>query len=157
MATNISRRAAVSGMTGIAGLMLLGWSGQGSAKVPAATKVTMYRSAGCGCCLKWAEAARAAGYQVAVVNAPDIMAVKAKLGVPTELTACHTSIASGYVLEGHVPFDAVNRLLRDRPAVRGIGVPGMPVGAPGMEVPSGAVQPFQVMAFDVAGKVSTFS
>lgn len=121
------------------------------------TKITTYRSPTCGCCGKWVDAARTAGFDVTVVSVDDIMAVKAKHGVPDEVFSCHTSIVGGYVVEGHVPFDAVRKLLKAKPRVKGIGVAGMPLGTPGMEVPSGKKQAFQVMAFDASGKVKVFA
>ena len=145
------------------GLLLLGLAGPSLSK-PAARaaaakpKIVMHRSPTCGCCLKWAEAARAAGFNVSVTETDDIMAVKQKLGVPDAIASCHTSIVTGgYVVEGHVPFDAVKKLLRTKPKIKGIGVSGMPIGAPGMEVPGRAAGPIKVMAFDAAGKVRPFA
>jgi hypothetical protein len=155
MTSTMSRRRLLLGAAGAGGLMVLS-AGGALAKTGRATKLVMHRNAGCGCCLKWADAARAAGFEVSVVSSPDIMAFKAKQGVPDALASCHTTLADGYVIEGHVPLDAVKRLLTQRPKIKGIAVAGMPVGAPGMEVPSGAKQPFEVMAFDSAGKVSRF-
>jgi hypothetical protein len=76
--------------------------------------------------------------------------------VPEDLQACHTALVGGYVVEGHVPADAIRRLLRERPKVVGIAVPGMPVGAPGMEVPGSPRQPYQVFSFDGKGKTGVF-
>jgi hypothetical protein len=87
----------------------------------------------------------------------DMMEVKQRVGVPEELASCHTALVGGFVIEGHVPMEEVARLLRERPAgIKGIAVPGMPIGSPGMEAPDGAKQPFQVIAFDAAGKRSVF-
>ena len=156
-----TRRAIVRTAMAFSGLMVLGCSeasGKPAAKAAtsAAPKMTTYKDPNCGCCGKWVEAARAAGFDVSVIETTDIMAVKTKVGVPDEVTSCHTTIAGRYIVEGHVPFDAVKRLLKLRPAIKGIGVPGMPAGAPGMEHPSGRAQPFDVLAFDAAGKVSRF-
>jgi hypothetical protein len=86
------------------------------------------------------------------------MAVKAKLGVPQSLASCHTSRVGGYVVEGHVPAAAMTRLLRTKPKdVIGIAVPGMPRGAPGMEMPDGSKDAFAVIAFDRAGKTTRFA
>jgi hypothetical protein len=76
--------------------------------------------------------------------------------VPTQAASCHTSVVNGYVVEGHVPADAVKRLLRERPDVVGIAVPGMPMGSPGMEVPSGKVDAYSVVTFDKAGRQAVF-
>lgn len=117
----------------------------------------VYRDPNCGCCEEWAERARDAGFQVTVADNNDMPAVKRQYGVPEELVSCHTTLVGGYVLEGHVPIDDVKRLLAERPAaIRGIAVAGMPRGSPGMEIPDGSKDPFQVMAFDRAGKISVF-
>ena len=119
--------------------------------------MTVYRDPGCGCCEKWATQARQVGYQISVIDSPDMPAVKRKFGVPEELSSCHTTIVGGYAIEGHVPIPAVARLLKSRPAnVKGIAVPGMPRGAPGMEVPNGRSDVFQVIAFDATGRTSIF-
>ena len=117
----------------------------------------VYRDPNCGCCEEWAERAREAGFEVAVTDNNDMPAVKRQYGVPEELLSCHTTLVGGYVLEGHVPLHDVKRLLAERPAaIRGIAVAGMPRGSPGMEIPDGSKDPFQVMAFDRAGKISVF-
>jgi hypothetical protein len=162
MMTNdqLSRRAMLRGSAAAGGLVLLGLAAPGLSKVAAAKpKIVMHRSPTCGCCLKWAEAARTAGFDVSVAETNDIWAVKTKLGVPEEVASCHTSTAGGYVVEGHVPFDAVKKLLRTKPKIRGIGLAGMPAGSPGMEVHghAHAAGPFKVMAFDAAGKVRPFA
>ncbi len=83
--------------------------------------------------------------------------VKERLGVPADLASCHTTTVAGYVVEGHVPLDQVARLLRERPpGIRGIAVPGMPSGSPGMETPDGSAEPYQVIAFDDQGRTSLF-
>jgi hypothetical protein len=111
--------------------------------------MTVFRDPSCGCCEAWAEIARKAGYRVDLRDDQDMTAVKGRLGVPEQLASCHTAEVGGMVIEGHVPIEEVARLLREKPAgVRGIAVPGMPAGSPGMEVPDGTKQPFQVMAFD---------
>jgi hypothetical protein len=81
----------------------------------------------------------------------DIAAVRAAAGVPNDLGGCHTGRIEQYVIEGHVPVAAVERLLRERPAIRGLSVPGMPVGSPGMEVEGQPAEPFEVFAFSVDG------
>ncbi len=122
-----------------------------------ALAMTVYRDPSCGCCEAWATIARKAGYQVEVVDHPDMARVKRQYGVPAQFASCHTTLVGDYVVEGHVPLGDVTRLLRVRPAdIKGIAVPGMPLGSPGMETPDGAKQPFQVMAFDTAGRVIRF-
>ena len=92
-----------------------------------------------------------------VASSSDMVAVKDTNKVPKQARSCHTGIVSGYVLEGHVPAADVQRLLKERPAdVIGLALPGMPVGSPGMEVGS-RVQPYDVLAFDKAGRTSVFA
>lgn len=101
--------------------------------------------------------ARDAGYRVVVTDDTDMPSVKRRFGVPEALASCHTTVAGAYVIEGHVPLADVRRLLAARPAnVKGIAVPGMPLGSPGMESPDGQKQPFGVFAFDAAGRVTRF-
>lgn len=155
MASRISRRELLWGAGGVGGLLFLGAAGT-AAQGATPPRLTMHRSPGCGCCLKWVAAAKQAGFDVSVVNSPDIVAFKKQQGVPEKLYSCHTTLAGRYVVEGHVPFDSVRKLLKDKPAIKGIAVPGMPIGSPGMEVPSGDKEPFRVMAFDAAGRISAF-
>lgn len=152
-----TRRQLLGGASAAAVTLLAG--GAAVAAGPARPAMTMYRSPGCGCCLKWAEIAKAAGYRVNVVSTQDIMAVKARLGVPDSLASCHTTRVGNYVVEGHVPLAAVARLLRDRPrGVAGIAVPGMPAGSPGMEVPGQqAGVPVEVFAFAAGGASKAFA
>jgi hypothetical protein len=97
------------------------------------------------------------GFPVQVENVQDLAAVKARYQVPLELQSCHTAIVDGYILEGHVPVAEIERLLAERPALLGIAVPGMPLGAPGMAVEGAAPQPFDVMAWDKSGKTMIFA
>ena len=124
--------------------------------ITSATAMTVYRDPSCGCCEAWAEIARNAAFQVEVIDHPNMASIKQQYGVPQELLSCHTTIVGGYAVEGHVPIADVTRLLKEKPNIRGIGVPGMPFGSPGMEVPDGTVQPFEVLAFDADGRVSFF-
>lgn len=121
----------------------------------AATSVTVYKSPTCGCCSKWVDHMRANGFQMTAHNVDDIAAVKAKHGVPAEAGSCHTSLVGGYVIEGHVPADAVKRLLAERPTVTGIAVPGMPAGSPGMEV-AGRRDPYSIVSFDRTGQIKVY-
>jgi hypothetical protein len=119
--------------------------------------ILVYRDPQCGCCEAWAEIARKAGYDVTVENRADMTAVKARYGVPDQLASCHTAVIGGYAVEGHVPMRHVARLLGDKPNdIRGIAVPGMPRGSPGMEMPDGSSDAFEVMAFGANGKISRF-
>jgi hypothetical protein len=87
----------------------------------------------------------------------DLALIKQKLGVPAALQACHTALVDGYVIEGHVPPDLIDRLLRERPTVSGLAVPGMPVGSPGMEVPGHPGERYQVLAFDKSGRTTVYA
>ena len=109
----------------------------------------MYKNPGCECCDGHAEALRSAGFDVTVVPTPDLASVKARAGVPAALEGCHIILVGGYAVEGHVPVAAVQRLLAERPAVRGIALPGMPAGSAGM----GGVKtaPFRVLSFGAQG------
>lgn len=97
------------------------------------------------------------GFSVEVKNIENMNLIKETYGVPLELQSCHTAVVDGYVIEGHVPADAVTRLLAERPAVVGIAVPGMPLGAPGMEQPGVTPEPYDVLTFDAAGNVALFA
>lgn len=108
-------------------------------------EMSVFRDPSCGCCHKWVEHLRANGFSVTVNDAPSLKAIKACFGVPAELASCHTGEIGGYVVEGHVPAAAVKRLLAEKPAGRGLAVPGMPVGSPGME--GGEPEIYEVMLF----------
>lgn len=115
--------------------------------------------AGCGCCLAWVEIMRRSGrFDITVTNHADMSAVKQSLGVPLDLASCHTATVAGVVIEGHVPLDDIVRVVAGRPAgVRGIAVPGMPVGSPGMEQPGGGREAFAVIAFSGDGARRIFA
>ena len=111
----------------------------------------VYRSPGCSCCLGWARHLIRAGFAVTVESAEDIVAHKKRGGVPEALYSCHTAFVAGYVIEGHVPAREIRRLLREKPVAKGLAVPGMPVGSPGMEMGS-RVDKYQVILFGTAGR-----
>jgi hypothetical protein len=100
---------------------------------------------------------RASGYPVKEENVPDVAPVKRRYSVPEPLEACHTALVEGYVIEGHVGADLIDRLLRERPPALGLAVPGMPAGAPGMEVPGQAPERYHVLLFDRSGKTVVFA
>lgn len=95
--------------------------------------LVVYKTATCGCCQLWNEHMEGEGFVVVSRDVTDLQAVKDSLGIAPEVSACHTGVVGGYVVEGHVPGREVRRLLRERPDARGIAVPGMPLGSPGME------------------------
>lgn len=113
-------------------------------------KLVVTRDPNCGCCGGWIEHMRRAGFPVEVVESAEVNRLKARLGVPQALAACHTAEIDRYVIEGHVPADAVARLLKDRPEARGLAVPGMPVGSPGME--GGEPETYEVVLFGPSGR-----
>ncbi|NNF59452.1 MAG: DUF411 domain-containing protein [Rhodothermaceae bacterium] len=106
--------------------------------------MTVYKSPTCGCCSLWGEHLEASGFTVETVDVDDINAVKQEYGIPQELSSCHTGVVDGYIIEGHVPAEDIVRLLDEQPEAAGLAVPGMPLGSPGMEVPDGRVQPYDV-------------
>ena len=100
---------------------------------------------------------RTHGFPVKIEDVDDLGPVKRKHAVPSALQTCHTALVDGYVVEGHVPADLVQRLLRERPASVGLAVPGMPVGAPGMEAPGRAAERYEVLTFDRTGRTTVFA
>ena len=98
-------------------------------------KATVYKSPECGCCHVWVGYLRDNGFDVGVKDMDDVTAVKDRFGVPDDLWSCHTAVIGGYVVEGHVPVEAIDRLLADKPQIKGIALPGMPSGNPGMPGP----------------------
>ena len=121
----------------------------------AGPQLTLYKDPNCGCCSKWAEHMQRNGFRVVSHDTKDLRTIKRRQRIPETLGSCHTAIVSGYTIEGHVPADAVRRLLKERPAgVIGLAVPGMPLGSPGME--SSSPQPYEVRAFDAKGASTLF-
>lgn len=120
----------------------------------APTVMTVHKDPNCGCCHLWAEAMRKAGFDVRLDDVDELSPIKARLGVPDELEGCHTAEIDGYFLEGHVPLSSVRKLLAERPAVKGLAVPGMPSGSLGMgDDPSAS---YEVVAVPVSGKAYLF-
>jgi len=119
--------------------------------------VQVYKDPTCGCCALWVEHLRKAGFTATVTDVEDMTALKTKHGVPPRARSCHTAVTGDYVIEGHVPAADVQRLVKERPSVVGIGVPGMPIGSPGMEVAGVKPQPYDVLAFDKAGQTTVFA
>lgn len=112
---------------------------------PAGTGLlVVHKTAYCGCCVVWIEHMREAGFTVEVHDHEDMGPIKQRVGVPYAKGSCHTAEIDGYFVEGHVPADDVRRLLAERPDARGLTVPGMPAGSPGMEMPDGSAQPYSV-------------
>jgi hypothetical protein len=114
----------------------------------------VHKDPNCGCCHLWAEAMQKAGFEVRLDDLEDLAPIKARFGVPSDLEGCHTAEIDGYFLEGHVPLSAVKRLLAERPAVKGLAVPGMPSGSLGMGDDPAAS--YDVVAVPVNGKPYLF-
>lgn len=108
----------------------------GGARAEALPHAVVYRDPTCGCCHKWVDHLVANGFSTSVRDMASMGPVKARFGVPQGLASCHTADIGGYVIEGHVPAGAIKRLLKEKPEGRGLAVPGMPIGSPGMEGPS---------------------
>ena len=121
----------------------------------AGPRVQVYKSPTCGCCGKWVDHLRAAGFTVQATNVADVNQYKLEYGVPVQLASCHTAIVEGYIVEGHVPADDVIKMLREKPAIKGIAVPGMPLGSPGMESPN--PERYETIAFDADGNTTVFA
>jgi hypothetical protein len=119
--------------------------------------VEVYKDPTCGCCSKWIDHLRSHGFTVHATDSAKMDEVKAARGVPRQARSCHTATAGGYVVEGHVPAADIQRLLKERPAIVGIAVPGMPIGSPGMEVVGMKAQPFDVIAFSKDGSTRVFA
>jgi hypothetical protein len=147
MISSLSRRHALSLIGGAAALLLMPRSLLAQAGL---APITVSKDPNCGCCSGWVAHLRKAGFAVTVVDSSDLPAIKTRLGVPADLASCHTAEVGGYVIEGHVPADAVAQLLREAPRARGLAVPGMPVGSPGME--GGEPEEYEVMLFGDGGR-----
>src|SRR5690606_1427288 len=119
--------------------------------------MTVHKHPSCGCCSVWIEHVREAGFRVDVRDVEDMATVKEQAGVPTEAASRHTAEGGGDFIEGHVPATDIARLLRERPAARGLAVPGMPLGSPGMEPPDGLAHPYSVELVLKDGSAREFS
>jgi hypothetical protein len=124
----------------------------GTLSAAAQPVVTVHRDPNCGCCLGWVQHLQKAGFPTKVLETKDLDAVKARLGVPDDLAACHTAEVSGYVIEGHVPAVALQRFLAEKPNATGLAVPSMPIGSPGME--GGKPEAYEVVLFGPGGRRS---
>lgn len=109
--------------------------------------VEVYKNPGCGCCKDWIAHLQQNGFSVIAHDVTDTAPYRARYGVPKDLASCHTGVIEGYALEGHVPASEIRRMLAERPQARGLSVPGMPVGTPGMEVEGTRRDAFDVVLF----------
>ncbi|HTV03466.1 MAG TPA: DUF411 domain-containing protein [Luteitalea sp.] len=125
---------------------------QGKAATPT---VLVHKTPTCGCCGKWVSHLEAAGFKVEVQNHDEMTASRAQHKLPEATRSCHFALVGPYVVEGHVPAADVKKLLASKPAIKGIAVPGMPAGSPGMESPN--PQKYDTLAFTADGKTSVFA
>ena len=155
LATVVGARALVAQPApkrAVAGAALPGAALPGAALPP----MTVYKDPNCGCCTEWVSHVRKAGFVVTVRDTADMSSVKASFGVPSALESCHTARVGAYAIEGHVPADLIQKLLREQPVARGLAVPGMPMGSPGMEQGS-QKDAYDVVLFDKAGKTRVYA
>lgn len=117
--------------------------------------ITVYRTATCGCCAKWVDHLKAAGFAPTVHIVARTEETAPGKTVPASLRSCHSASLEGYTVEGHVPADVIRQLLKERPRITGIAVPGMPAGSPGMESPNPVR--YEVIAFDAKGTQTVFA
>lgn len=115
-----------------------------------ATLIKVVRSPDCGCCGAWIDHLRESGFTVEETLSDDVDAFKDENAVPQPLRSCHTALVEGYVIEGHVPAESIQKLLAERPQAIGLAVPGMPIGSPGMEM-GDQTEPFEVILWNASG------
>ena len=145
-------------ITGVAAAALVALIYTPDARQPSArmTDIVVYKTASCGCCGKWVDHLRDAGLDVGVVNVSNTQATRKLVGVPNKLGSCHTAVVGDYWVEGHVPADLVRRLMTENPeSIKGIAVPSMPPGSPGMESPNPVT--YNVLAYDNDGDISVYA
>lgn len=120
--------------------------------------VTVYKNPSCACCGEWVEHLEQNGFQTEVEEAGyNLMQIKAEHGVAPHLSSCHTAVVGDYVIEGHVPADVLAQLLRDRPDIRGLAVPGMPAGVPGMPDAGPNRDPYEILAIQQDGSTQLYA
>jgi hypothetical protein len=145
--SEVVRRVTRRSVLSLAAAFLASPAYHASANTPG---ILVHKDPNCSCCSGWVRHLKDAGFVVKAVETADLHPLKARLGVPADLAACHTAEADGYVLEGHVPAAAVRRLLEEKPSATGLAVPGMPAGSPGME--GGTPKPYDVVLFAPGGR-----
>jgi hypothetical protein len=121
----------------------------------AAERVEVFKSPYCGCCEKWVEHMRKAGFDVVTKDVNDVPAARKLTGMPERFGSCHTAKVGGYVVEGHVPAADVQRLLKEKPKAVGLAAPGMPQGSPGME--TNHPQPYDTLLVQADGSYKVFA
>ncbi|MES9870093.1 MAG: DUF411 domain-containing protein [Sedimenticola sp.] len=120
-----------------------------------AEEIVVYKSPTCGCCNDWIKHLEKNGFSVQAHDKNIMSEIKQELGVPRRLQSCHTAKVNGYVIEGHVPADLISKMLREKPQIKGLSVPGMPMGSPGMEGPR--KDDYNIVTFTESGKTSVYA
>ncbi len=118
--------------------------------------IHVYKSPTCGCCTDWVDHLEDNGFKVEVTETNDLNPIKQDAGLPRSLASCHTAFVGDYVIEGHVPANDIHRLIAEAPKAKGLAVPGMPIGSPGMEM-GDRKDHFQVMMFNENGQTRVFA
>ena len=143
-------------MAGIVAILLAGGAwGLTVAITGEAQEIQVYKTATCDCCSGWVDHLKRNGFAVKVKDLEDLDLIKRMAGVGDALESCHTAFVAGYAIEGHVPAGDIKRLLKEKPSARGLAVPGMPGGAPGME--SADKEPYEVLIFDAIGGTKVYA
>ncbi len=120
-----------------------------SDKIP----MTVYKSANCGCCAKWIPYIQDKGFLTETIMTENMQSIKEEYNIPRSMESCHTAIVGGYFVEGHIPIEAINKLLEEQPDIDGIALPNMPAGSPGMP----GIKNGQWIIYAIKdGKTSTF-
>jgi hypothetical protein len=127
----------------------------GVAYAQSAATINIYKTPTCGCCGVWVEHLKTAGLKTAVKEVTSTAEYRKQYGVPEKLASCHTAVVDGYSIEGHVPVAEIKRMLKERPKAKGLAVPGMPMGSPGMEA-GGRRDHYQVLLFQEDGKTTVY-
>src|SRR5450830_429818 len=116
--------------------------------------IDVFKSASCGCCTAWVEHLKSNGFKTRVVNVDNPSDYRERGGIPNELGSCHTGMVGGYAIEGHIPASDIKRLLAEKPKAKGLAVPAMPLGSPGMEGPR--KDPYNVLLVQADGSTKVF-
>jgi hypothetical protein len=116
--------------------------------------IEVYKTATCGCCEEWVKHLRANGFKVNAHNVANPSDTREKMGIPDRLGSCHTAVIGGYAIEGHVPAAEIKRLLATKPKAKGLAVPAMPPGSPGMEGPTR--MPYDVLLVGKDGSTTVY-
>lgn len=122
-------------------------------------RITVYKTSTCVCCAKWVDHLQESGFNPTVhdKDEAELQRLKDELGVPQEVRSCHTAVVDRYLIEGHVPAEDIRRLVKERPRLAGLAVPGMPTGTPGMAAPGAKTGDFEVVSFQADGKTQIFA